>query len=281
MLEPGARLLWFTFPGRGYEVAAIHDRRGRLQGHYTNVIQPPDLDDDVWRITDLFLDVWQPREGPVRVLDRDEFERAREGGRISEPTAREAEATCREIEARARRGDWPPKPVRDWPLESVPSLRLRRDESGTYYANMVAGRVIAFGIYFLGAASLTSLGFAAFTDALVATGPARSAWTALLVAEAGGLLAVTLAGRLPATRWVRPEEAMTENTLFLGAAVTALAVLLVQDSDLWNVLVGSVSAALAFFLAVFVVCRLAFDRRTPGLALAGLAVCVVALVVLF
>lgn len=281
VLEPGARLLWFTFPGRGYEVAAVHDRQRRLHGHYTNLILPPELDGDRWRITDLFLDVWQPVEGPPRVLDRDEFEAARDAGWISEDAARRAEATCREIEERARRGDWPPQPVREWPIGSVPSLRLRRDEPGTYYANKVAGRVIAFGIYFLGAASLTSLGFAAFTDALVAAGPARSAWTALLVAEAAGLLGVTLAGRLPATRRVRPEEAMTEGTLFMGAVVTSLAVLLVQNSELWNVLVGSVYAAIAFFLAVFAVCRLAFERRTPGLALAGLAVCVAALVVLF
>lgn len=281
VLEPGARLLWFTFPGRRYEVAAVHDRQGRLLGHYTNLILPPDIEGDIWRITDLFLDVWQPAEGPVRVLDADEFEAAREESLISEATAREAAATCREIEDRARRGDWPPEPVRDWPLESVPSLRLRRDEPGTYYANKVAGRVIAFGIYFLGSASLTSLVFAAFTDALVAAGTARSAWTALLVAEAAGLLAVAMAGRLPATRWVRPREAMTESTLFLGAVVTALAVLLVQSSELWNVLVGSIYAALGFFLAVFAVCRLAFDRRTPGLALVGLAVCAAALVVLF
>lgn len=281
VLEPGARMLWFTFPGRGYEVAAVHDAGGELQGHYTNVVLPPELGEESWRITDLFLDVWQPVQGPPRVLDRDEFRRAREEGWISEAEAREAEAVCREIEARALRGDWPPEPVRDWPLEAVPSLRLRRDEPGVYYANKVAGRVIAFGIYFLGAVSLTSVGFAAFTDALVHAGTARSAWTALLVGEAAALLAVALAGRLPATRRVRPREAMTESTLLLGAVATSLAVLLVHSSELWHVLVGSVYVALAFFLAVFAVCRLAFDRRTPGLALAGLAVCVAALLVLF
>ena len=99
--------------------------------------------------------------------------------------------------------------------------------------------------------------------------------------EAAGLLAVAMTGRLPATRWVRPREAMTESTLFFGAVATSVAVLLVQSSDLWQVLVGSIYAALAFFLAVFAVCRLAFDRRTPALALVGLAVCAAALVVLF
>lgn len=280
-LEPGARMLWFTFPGRGYEVAAVHDRRGRLLGHYTNLVRPPELEGDSWRITDLFLDVWQPVDGPPRVLDRDEFEAAREEGRITEADARRTEALCREIMERARRGDWPPRPVEAWPLESLASMRLRRDEPGLYYANKVAGRVIAFGIYFLGTASLTSLGFAAFTDALVSAGPARTAWSALLVAEAAALLAVTLTGGLPATRRVRPREAMTESTLFVGAVATSVAVLLVQSSELWRVLVGAVYVALAFFLAVFAVCRLAFERRTPVLALAGLAVCVIAFVLLF
>lgn len=281
-LEPGARLLWYTFPGRRYEVAAFHGPDGALLGHYTNVIRPPRIGDDEWEITDLLLDVWQPAARPAepRVLDREELRRAEEEGDVDPEDARRAREVADRVEARARSGDWPPPAVRRWPLGAVPELRLLRDEPGVYHANKVSGRIVASGIYLLGAVSVTSLVFAGVTDALVAPGPARRWWLVALAAEAAVIVPAALAGRMPATRRVRLPEAMDENTLFLAAAATGAAVLVVNESDLWRSLLSAVYGALALFLSVFAVCRARFDRELPLAALAGLAVSVLALVAL-
>lgn len=280
VLAPGAALLWYTFPGRRWEVAAFHDRRGRLLGHYTNLIRPPELDGRAWRITDLFLDLWQPVEGAPRLVDRAELSEARAEGWITDEEADRTAELGRELLERARRGSWPPEAVRRWPLEAAPTLRLRRDEPGAYHANLVTGRVIAFGIYFLGAASVTSLAFAGFTDALRTPGPAQRAWTIVLAVEAAALLPVALAGRLPATRRVRLRQALSESSLFLGAAAASAAVLIAHDSELWRTLLTAVYLALGGFLGVFAVCRVWFERQVPTLALAGLAVCLATLLVL-
>lgn len=279
-LLPGAALLWYSFPGRPYEVAAFHDPEGEFLGHYTNVVRPPELEGEEWEITDLFLDVWQPDGGPPRILDREELEEARREGWVTEAEAREAERVAGEVRDRARAGEWPPPGVRRWPLDAVPTLRLRRDEPGTYRANRVALRVIAFGLYMLGAISLTTLAFALLGDGLTIEGAARRWWLGLMAAEAAVLLPACLAGRLPATRRVRVREAMNEHTLFLGAAVGGAAVLLVNESALWRSLLSAVYGALGLFLAIFAVCRIVYDRRLPRLALAGFAVCVAALFLL-
>lgn len=279
-LEPGAALLWHLFPGRPYEVAAFHGPDRELLGYYTNLIRPPELGPERWVVEDLYLDLWQPSGGEARLLDRDELEDAVAAGAIE---AREAERVRRlgeELHRRARAGRWPPDAVRRWPLERVEELRLRRDEPGLYHANLVTNRVIAFGIYFLGAAALTTLGFAALTEGLAASSGTRTAWLVCLGVEAVGLAGAALTGRLPAARRLRRREVMTEGTLFMGAAATGAAVLLVQDSSLWRSLLSAVYGALGFFLGVFAVSRIAYDRRLPGLALAGLALCVAALVLL-
>lgn len=280
VLEPGASLLWFTFPGRRWEVAAFHDSSGRLLGHYTNLIRPPEIGPETWRITDLFLDLWQPVDGPPHLLDADELEEARERGWVHDGEAERVAALGETLLARARRGAWPPPSVRRWRLEEVPALRLRRDEPGAYYANLVSGRIIAFGIYFLGAASVTSLAFAVSTDALQAPGWAQRAWVATLALEGAALLPVALTGRLPATGRVRPRETFSESTLFLGAAATSAAVLLAHDSSLWRTLLTAVYLALGGFLGIFAFCRAWFERRPPTLALAGLVVCLATLAIL-
>lgn len=287
VLEPGSVLLWYLFPGRGYEVAAFHDPDERLLGHYTNLIRPPELRADEggngrrWVVEDLCLDLWQPVGGEPRVLDREELERAVASGAIDREEAERTERLASELADRGRAGDWPPAAVARWPLERVEELRLRRDEPGLYWANLVSNRVIAFGIYFLGAAALTTLGFVVFTEGLRASAANRTAWFTFLGVEAAGLAVAALSGRLPAARRLRREEVMTEGTLFMGAAVTGAAVLLVHDSGLWRTLLGAIYATLGFFLGVFGVSRVIHDRRTPGLALAGLVVCAAAMLLLF
>ena len=279
-LEPGATLLWYLFPGRPYEVAAFHRPDGELLGHYTNLIRPPELGRDRWTVEDLYLDLWQPVEGEPRLLDRDELGDAVAEGAIEAPEAERIRRLGEELADQAREGRWPPPAARRWSLERVDELRLRRDEPGLYHANLVTNRVIAFGIYFLGAAALTTLGFAVFTDGIGASRGTRTAWLACLGVEAAGLAGAALTGRLPAARRLRRREVMTEGTLFMGAAVTGAAVLLVQDSSLWRSLLSAIYGTLGFFLGVFAVSRVAYDRRLPGVALAGLALCVAALVVL-
>lgn len=277
-LAGGSALLWFTFPGRWHEVAAFHDARGRFLGTYTNLIRPPELSGSVWRIDDLLLDVWLAPRSPPAVLDEDEFQEARRRGRISEDDARRAEEECRSVLARVRRGDWPPDPVRRWPLESVPYLRLRRDAPGTYHAARLAGRVIGYGLYLLGAVSLTSLAFGVWLM-LGGRGPGGTGWLATLAAEALILLPLALGGRLPATRWPRPAPT-DERTFFLGALASGLAIFVLHDAAAWRGPLAGVYGALALFCLIFAVCRAWFDRKFPAYALAGLLVCALSLLAL-
>ena len=229
---------------------------------------------------DLFLDVWQSGRDAPRLLDEDELRQALRTGVIEEVEGAFAIEEARRILGLARRRRWPPAIVRRWPLEAVPSLRFRRDAPGSYYANLASTRVIAFGLYLLGGISLTSIFFAAFTDALVTSGTAQRIWLYTLAGEAAILLPFSLMGRLPATERARPAEAMSERTLVVGAVVTALAVLLLNRSELWRDLLVTVYASLAFFLTLFATCRAWFDREIPLTALAGLALCLVAFIVL-
>lgn len=277
-LPGGSALLWFSFPGRWYEVAAFHDPVGRLLGWYTNLVRPTDLDTAEWRVDDLFLDVWLPPGGAPRVLDREELREARERRWVEEADAERAERECRAVVERARRGDWPPSPVRRWNLEAVPYLRLRRDAPGTYHAALLSGRVIGYGLYLLGAVSVTVLAFGA-GQALSGRAPAQATWVGTLAAEAALLLPLALRGTLPATRWPRPVPS-DERTFFLGALATGLAVLFLQDAATWREPLAGIYATLGLFCGIFAACRAWFDRTFPSYATAGLVVCAIALVVL-
>lgn len=277
-LPGGSALLWFSYPGRWYEVAALHDPAGRLIGWYTNLVRPPELDGERWRIDDLCLDVWLPRDGAPRALDRKEFREARERGWIAEGEAERADRECARILRRAERGEWPPPPVGAWTLEAVPYLRLRRDAPGTYHAALIAGRVIGYGLYVLGAVSLTGLAFAA-GEALAGRPPSHAVWVGALAAEAALLLPLALGGALPATRWPRPVPS-DERTFFLGALATGLGVIFLQDAETWREPLAGVYAALGLFCGIFAVCRAWFDRRFPLYATSGLLVCLGALALL-
>lgn len=279
-LREGAAVLWYLFPGRAWEVAAAYDELGRLQGHYTNFIRPPRLEPGRWHLTDLFLDVWQPADGEARLLDAEDLEAAVAAGAVAPAEARSVEDEAAAVLRSAAAGRWPPRIVREYPLADVPALRLRRDDPGTYYANLIVGRLIAFGIYALGAISLTSLAFAALTEAFHGNRPALISWGAVTGIELVVLFGLSLAGRLPATRRPRPEEVLTERILFLGALVTGLAVFLYPDVELWRGGLMGIYGALAVFLGVFAAARLRWEQRFPVLAVAGLVVCVLAFVVL-
>jgi len=128
--------------------------------------------------------------------------------------------------------------------------------------------------------SLTSLLFAAFTNAFGGPGPALTAWKTVIGLEAGILFLFAAVGRLPATRRPRPEESLDERILFIGSVVTALAVFLYPDGRLWRSALIAIYSILALFLAIFAVARLRWERRFPVLAFAGILVCMFALAVL-
>jgi len=258
----------------------VYDPRGHFLGWYTNLLRPPEIRNGIWELTDLFLDVWQPADGPAKLLDREDLAAALASGAISQEEARRVEAEADHVLRASRAGRWPPKIVRRLPLEAVGSLRMRRDEPGTWFANLAIGRLIGFGMYLFGAASLTSLLFAALTDAFTGGATALAAWKITIGVEALVLLALSLAGRLPATRWPRPEESLNERILFFGSLAAGLAVLAQPNDRLWESALVAIYAVLAVFLAIFAVARHRWDRRTPRLALAGLAVCLFALGVL-
>jgi hypothetical protein len=271
------------FPGRSYEVGAVYDNDAAFLGYYTNFVQPPRPETAVWHLTDLFLDVWQAPEGPPRLLDEDELNEAAERGWVGAEDVARTRAEAAAVLRAARADRWPPAVVSRNPLAAVPSLRFRRDTPGTFFANLVVGRLIAFGIYALGAISVTSVAFSAFTDALqpgAGLTAGRTAWFGLIGIELLVLLVLALAGKLPATRRPRPEEALTERLLFFGTLVSGAAVMLYPDGQLWRGALTGLYATLAVFLSIFAVSRAVFDRRVPVLALSGLAVCVGALVVL-
>lgn len=279
-LPPGSSLLWFTVPERPWEIGAFYDPDGELAGHYTNLIDEPELDGRVWRITDRWLDVWQPADGEPRILDADELREAVEAGHADEGMARQLEERASRLLARAREGSWPPDPVRDLGLGDLPSLRFRRDDPSGYYANMAVGRVIAWGMYWMGAASVTSVGFGAFTDALSGDPAAGRVWIGTVVAEGVLLLPLALAGRLPATRRPRPKEAIGEGTLFMTAVIMGAIVLVMNESGMWRDLFAAVYGILGAFLGVFGYSRWRHDDEFSGLAFGGLLVTLLALFLL-
>jgi len=282
-VPPGGAILWFMFPGRSYEVGALYDEDASFLGYYTNFVQPPSPETAVWHLTDLFLDVWQAPDGPPKLLDESELTEAAERGWVGAEDVARTRAEAAAVLRAARADRWPPGVVSRHPLESVPSLRFRRDAPGSFFANLVVGRLIAFGIYALGAISITSVVFSAFTNALqpgAGFTAARVGWLGMIGLELVALLGLALAGKLPATQRPRPEEALTERLLFFGTLVSGAAVMLYPDSQLWKGALTGLYATLAVFLSIFAVSRAVFDRRFPVLAVSGLVVCVVALLVL-
>jgi hypothetical protein len=117
MLESGSLALWFTFPGAWHDIGRFHRADGSYTGLYANVLTPPEMDDGVWRTTDLFLDVWWPADDEVTLLDEDELAEALERGDIDAPTASRAREEADRLLVGARDGSWPPEVVREWTLE--------------------------------------------------------------------------------------------------------------------------------------------------------------------
>lgn len=125
ILEPGAPVVWFTYPGIWHDIGRFHLRDGRFTGCYANVLTPVVMEENRWETTDLFLDVWVPVDGEPMLLDEEELADAERMGWVAAETADRAREHARGLLDEARGGRWPPAHVAEWTLERV-LQRLRQ-----------------------------------------------------------------------------------------------------------------------------------------------------------
>jgi predicted RNA-binding protein associated with RNAse of E/G family len=130
VLEPGAPVVWFTYPGAWHDVGRFHLADGTFTGCYANVLTPVVIRGDRWETTDLALDVWAGADGRVEILDREEFEAAVAAGWLDEVTAARARREAERLAEEALRGAWPPAHVREWDLGRARE-RLAQEEQET------------------------------------------------------------------------------------------------------------------------------------------------------
>lgn len=117
ILEPGAPVVWFTFPNAWHDIGLFHLADGTYTGLYANILTPVEfLDERSWATTDLCLDLWAPRRGPARILDEADLAEAEAAGLVDRKiAARARQEAAALLEAHAA-GSWPPPLVREWPL---------------------------------------------------------------------------------------------------------------------------------------------------------------------
>ena len=117
ILEPRSPVIWFTFPGKWYDIGLFHRTSGAFTGLYGNILTPVELvDQHLWTTTDLCLDVWVPRWGPVRLLDEDELDAAAGEGQIGKKLADRARTEARALMHACHGGSWPPTVTAEWSL---------------------------------------------------------------------------------------------------------------------------------------------------------------------
>jgi predicted RNA-binding protein associated with RNAse of E/G family len=125
ILEPGAPVVWFIFPGQWYDLGRFHLRDGTFTGYYTNLIRPPIIRGSTVTMQDLCLDLWIDAAGECEVLDEEEFDTAVAAGWIDRAAASRARDELERARAAARAGHWPPAVVRDYDLRRVRGLLAR------------------------------------------------------------------------------------------------------------------------------------------------------------
>jgi predicted RNA-binding protein associated with RNAse of E/G family len=117
MLERNSLVVWFTFPGLWHDIGRFHRADGTFSGLYANILTPVEIEGDLWRTTDLYLDVWWPDDADIRVLDEVELEDALAAGHVDEGTAARARVETQRILDLAAHGRWPPRVVDEWTLD--------------------------------------------------------------------------------------------------------------------------------------------------------------------
>lgn len=141
VLETGSDVVWFTFPGAWHDIGRFHRADGTFTGIYANVLTPPTFHPgDVWRTTDLFLDVWMPASGGARtpeggtrvlVLDEAQLAEAVREGWVAEETARRAREEAERLVAGAEAGRWPPAVTGEWTVERARSAAADQSSSSS------------------------------------------------------------------------------------------------------------------------------------------------------
>jgi predicted RNA-binding protein associated with RNAse of E/G family len=127
VLEDGAPVVWFTFPGAWHDIGRFHTPDGRFTGCYANILTPVRfLAPNEWETTDLFLDVFLDPGRTAFLLDDDELEAGRRVGAIDAHLAVAARREADRLIQLARMGHWPPPVVQAWTLE-----RARASTSGS------------------------------------------------------------------------------------------------------------------------------------------------------
>jgi predicted RNA-binding protein associated with RNAse of E/G family len=127
VLEDGSPAVWFTFPGEWHDIGRFHLSDGTFTGIYANILTPVELlDETTWRTTDLFLDLWLPRDGEPGILDEDELAEAEAARTIDAELAERARTEVERLRRLALAHDWPPAIVGEWPLERVVAEAGRR-----------------------------------------------------------------------------------------------------------------------------------------------------------
>jgi predicted RNA-binding protein associated with RNAse of E/G family len=122
VLEPGAPVIWFTYPGEWHDVGRFHLVDGTFTGIYANLLTPVRMIGERWETTDLFLDLWVGADGTVRILDEEEFAEAVERRWIDPATAGAVRRHAERLAAGAAAGTWPPPHVGEWTLARVRRL---------------------------------------------------------------------------------------------------------------------------------------------------------------
>lgn len=123
MLDAGAPIVWYVFPGKWHDIGRFHRSDDRFTGWYTNLAKPVEMHDGVWSAHDLFLDLWLSRDGGATWLDEDEFANAVRSGVIDSATKRRILNERAIIDLQVSRGAWPPAIARDIDLTQARALK--------------------------------------------------------------------------------------------------------------------------------------------------------------
>lgn len=117
ILEPRSPVIWFSFPGKWHDIGLFHRTNGALTGMYGNILTPVEfVDGRLWTTTDLCLDVWVPRWGPVQLLDEEDLDTAERDGRIRKDLADRARNEAKALVHACHAGTWPPPVMAEWSL---------------------------------------------------------------------------------------------------------------------------------------------------------------------
>ena len=111
ILQAGAPMLWYVFPGAWHDIGRFHLADGTFTGWYTNLCTPILMKGSRWSTTDLFLDHWLPSGGAGKWVDEDEFTSAASSGVLTDELATAARAEHRRIDSLVQSGAWPPDSV--------------------------------------------------------------------------------------------------------------------------------------------------------------------------